>query len=193
MFCRMCGFKIEDGSKFCPRCGHRMERLNQSAGMEETSAVVGKENVGNPVIQENVAVFYAVQNAGVASLVGMILAIFSAVLCFCIYTWIPKYLFGELRFLMFIFGLMDIPLIIINFLGWQRASKIRMVIGNRYVSGTMLAYGFIPRDFKYTYDEISAVRCILGTLQLCANGKKAVFRGLENKERAEKVIRNRIS
>ena len=71
-------------------------------------------------------------------------------------------------------------------------TKVKLCIGSFSVSG-IVPKGILVREIEYSYDEISEVKCILGCLQFRANGRWVVIPGLENKEKAKKMIEERIA
>ena len=53
--------------------------------------------------------------------------------------------------------------------------------------------GLLVGEFECFYDEISEVSCMLGCVQIRANGKLIVIPGLDDRETAKQMIEQRIS
>ena len=178
MFCRKCGKEINDDALFCTNCGARV-KANERVHI-------------NNALTEREKVFRTKQSAGIVYLVCMVVFVFIAIASFFQYSELPKYFYAEERAIMFMLGVGCLVMGVECLLLAVVRTKVKLCIGSFSVSG-IVPKGILVREIEYSYDEISEVKCILGCLQFRANGRWVVIPGLENKEKAKKMIEERIA
>ena len=174
MFCRICGSEIEDGARFCTKCGN---------------PVVQKISV--PIVSEPMPVrekvFKQRKNSGLIYLILLIVMALASVFSF--YSYI--YENGDIRLLFL--GIFCSVLALQKILSWFARSKVRLNVGGQMVSGITVKILIIPQRFECLYDEISEVTSILGLLQIRANRKWIIIPGIADRKVAHKMIKERMT
>ena len=178
MFCTKCGRKINDDALFCTGCGARVKE----------NELVHRTDNGNTGGEK---IFRVKSNIGIMYLGGMVGFLVAAIMLFYQFSELPKYFYSEEREVLFTMGLIS-ALLAVEFLALMIGrTKVKLCIGSQTISG-IAARGIIVGEFEYSYNEISEVKCILGSVQVRVNGKWVVIPGLENKEKAKKMIEERL-
>ena len=189
MFCPACGAKVEEGCKFCTRCGHSVAQIkprNNSKTVEKPVSKAEKREVTFRV-SPNLGIVY------IASIVGLVIAV---ILCFYEHSQLSGFLksdyYAEERLILFVCGIVCAVLAVEILLMWRASAKIKLTVGARSVSGIRMINGCMTREFEFGYDEISEVKIMLGSLLLRADGKWVGFGNLENRKKAQALIEERI-
>lgn len=188
MFCKKCGAEIDNDALFCTNCG---AKVKDNVVIRKTTRVntnVKNTNVGN-IKREKV--FTVKQTAGIGYLGLMAGTAVGAIGCFYEYSQLSKFFYPVERMMFFLFGVMCVVWALASLAVCIGLRKAKIYVGNQAISGISVS-GVFTREFEYSYDEISEVRCILGTLFVRADGKFVTIPGIENKEMARKMIEERI-
>lgn len=173
MVWRICGSEVEEGAKFCTKCGNPIARKNSVPILSEPLPAREK-------------IFRQHKNSGLIYLILLIVMVLAAAFSF--------YSFYENRDnRLFLLGILCIALALQKILSWFARSKVKLNVGRQMVSGTTVKMLIIPQKFEYVYDEISEVTNTLGLLQIRANGKWVVIPGIADRKGACRILKERMT
>lgn len=189
MFCQGCGTKIEDGARFCTKCGRPVEMPNVEI---KYNPQIKKEN------KKKDTVFQVSSRTPFIYLMTAAAFIFSGVIAFYeraeLYggAWDP-YRNDSERFNLLLIGMVAIALAIESLLLWWGSTKVKLIIGEHSISGVRIASGLLTKEFEYDYSEITEIKTsFIGTFLVRVNGKWISFANLEDRKRAKEMIEEKI-
>ena len=106
--------------------------------------------------------FQAEQTAGIIYLALMIGFAVGAVVCFVIRSslsdnWLSEQYYAQERTILMIVGVGLVCLAVEHFFAWRSATKVKLILGEKMVFGTMNPMGFFNKEFQWNYNEITEV------------------------------------
>lgn len=174
MFCRICGSEVEEGARFCTKCGNPVAQKISVPIVPETMPVREK-------------VFRQRKNSGLIYLMLLIVMALEAAFSFYSYFYENE----DIRLLFL--GILCSVLALQKILSWFARSKVKLNVGSQRLSGITVKMLIIPQRFECVYDEISEVTSILGLLQVRANGKWIIIPGIADRKVAHRMIKERMT
>lgn len=174
MFCRICGSEVEEGARFCTKCGNPVA-----------------QKISVPIVSEPMAVrekvFRQRKNSGLIYLIFLIVMALAAVFSFY------SYFYGNEDIRLLFLGILCSVLALQKILSWFARSKVKLNVGSQTVSGITVKMLIIPQRFECVYDEISEVTNTLGLLQIRANGKWVVIPGIADRKGVCRILKERMT
>lgn len=172
---------MPDNSKFCSKCGTKVQEVQNvqedARNMEEKSV---QERTFGP--KANSGLLDKALTLGLG--VGAILFLYE-------FSQMSSYFQSEERMIMLILGVGCAAGCGTGLMNWMGNTKVKLCVGKYTVSGITIN-GMTTRHFEYSYDEISEVRITLGSLLIFVNGKWISIPGIENNEKAKRMIEEKI-
>lgn len=179
MFCRKCGKEIDDNALFCTGCGARVlenEKVNRTntGKLEREKVFRAKPMIG--------IIYFAVMAGCLVVAVSMLYE----------YSELSPYFYPDERRNAFLIGIATLVFSVEFLVLAIGRMKVKLCVGMQSVSG-IASKGLLVGEFECFYDEISEVSCMLGCVQIRANGRFIILPALEDGQMAKQMIEQRIS
>ena len=197
MFCQKCGSKVEDGAKFCTKCGtpvaQNPARSRETAGYRDNTEIRNSREMQNSMRNMDVEKVFGVKEKVLRILVAFIVSFtVGAIFAFYEYSQLSEYFYQDERRMYFIFGLIFAVIAVEQVIILIAHSKKKLYVGKNGISG-INAEMLFPKEFSYSYNEITEIRSTRGTLQFLVNGKWVKIGDIEDQEVAKRMIEERIA
>lgn len=179
MFCKNCGKELDDNAQFCTGCGARVREDGE----------VKRVNTGRT---EREKVFRAKPMMGIIYFALMAGCLVVAVSMLYEYSELSPYFYPNERRNAFLIGIVTLIFSVEFLVLAIGRMKVKLCVGRQSISG-IASKGLLVGEFECFYDEISEVSCMLGCVQIRANGKFIIIPGLDDREMAKQMIEQRIS
>lgn len=197
MFCQKCGSKVEDGAKFCTKCGtpvaQNPARSRETAEYRDNTEVRNYREIQNPMRNMNAEKVFGVNaKSFVAPLAWIFGGAVGAIFAFREYSQLSEYFYPDERRMYFILSLVCAIVAVQQAVLLLSLSKKKLYVGQYGISGVNVKMLF-PKEFSYSYSEIKDVKITLGTILVLVSGKWIGISGIENREAAKRMIEERIA